>query len=73
MGGLYAEGDDPALRGDRSGAPASFSEFIGLADDVIGCQHEHKGIAITLGCKHSGNRDRRTRIEHDVGFDTALA
>ena len=78
MGGLDAEGHDPALRRGRGRAPAGFAEFVGLADDVIGRQHQHEGIAVAFGREHGGDRDGGTGIaahglEHDVGLDAALA
>ena len=78
MGGLDAEGDDPPLGGDRGGALAGCAEFVRLAHNVVGRQHEHEGIAITFRCEQGGDRDRKTRIaahrlEHDVGLDAALA
>ena len=47
---LDAEGDDPALGGDGGSAPAGFMEFERLANNVIGGEHEHQSLAITLGC-----------------------
>ncbi len=78
MGGLDAEGDDPPLGGDRGGALAGCAEFVGLAHNVVGRQHEHEGIAIALGREQGGDRDSKTRIaahrlEHDVGLDATLA
>ena len=34
-----------ALRRGCGCVPASFAEFFRLANDVIGCQHQHQGIA----------------------------
>ena len=78
IGGLDAEGDDPALGGGAGGAPAGFAELVGLADDVVGREHEHEGIAVARGREHGGDRDRGAgiaahRLEHDVGLDAALA
>src|SRR5262249_7463058 len=78
MGGLDAEGDDPPLSGDGGGALASLAEFVGLAYDVVGRQHEHEGVAIAFGGEKGGDGHRKTRIaahrlEHDVGLDAALA
>ena len=78
MGGLDAEGHDMPLGCGRRGVHARLAEFLGLADHVVGCQHQHEGFAVALGRQHGADRDRRTRVaaqrlEHDVGLDTALA
>ena len=78
MRGLDAESDDPSLAGGGGGKPAGRMEFLRLAHHVVGCEHQHQRIAIALGRKHGGNCDRGAGIaahglEHDVGFDAALA
>ena len=78
IGGLDAEGDDPALGGGAGGAPAGFAELVGLANDVVGREHQHERIAVALGREHGGDRDRGAgiaahRLQHDVGLDAALA
>ena len=78
MGGLDAEGDDPPLGGDGGGAFAGCAEFVGLAYNVVGRQHEHEGVAIAFGGEKGGDGHGKTRIaahrlEHDVGLDAALA
>ena len=45
---------------------------------MIGGQHQHDGVRIAPGGEHGGNRDRGAgvathRLQHDVGFDAALA
>ncbi len=59
-------------------ASAGFAELVGLADDVIGREHQHEGVAVALGREHGGDRDRGAgiaahRLQHDVGLDAALA
>ena len=44
---------------------------------VVGCQHEHEGIAITVRREQGGDRDRKTRVakrrlEHDAGLLLAM-
>jgi hypothetical protein len=56
-------------------APAA---LVGLADDVVGRQHEHQSVAVPLGREHGRDRDRWAgiathRLQHDVGRDAALA
>ena len=51
MGGLDAEGDDAALGCGRCCAPAGLAEFLRLAHDVIGGEHQHQRVAIALASR----------------------
>ena len=67
----------PSAAADAAVRQASRNCF-GFANDVIGCEHQHQGVAVALGREHGGNRDRRPgiaahRLEHDVRLDAALA
>ncbi len=78
MGGLDAEGDDASLGGGGRGTPAGRAEFLRLADHMVGCEHQHEGIAIACGREYGGNRNRGTgiaahRLQHNIGFHAALA
>ena len=67
----------PCGRGFGS-APAGLAEFLGVAHDMVGGQHQHECVAIAFGREHRRDRNRGTgiaahRLEHDVGFDAVLA
>ena len=76
--GRDAEGDDAPRGGGLCSAPARLAEFLRVAHDVVGGQHEHERVVITLRCEHGRDRDggpriAAARLEHDVGLDAQLA
>src|ERR1700694_4433797 len=42
IGGVDAEGDDPALRGGEGSAPTRIAELVELTNEVIGGEHKHE-------------------------------
>jgi hypothetical protein len=54
---MDAEGDDPALPSRFRGASARIVEMAGLANDVVGSEHQHQRFGIALQCKRRGHRD----------------
>ena len=53
MRGLNAEGDDSSLGGDSGGEPTGRAEFVGLADHVVGGEHQHESIVVAF-CRQHG-------------------
>ena len=73
-----AEGDDLPLRRGGGGLPAGGAELVGLADDVVGRQHQHDRVRRAASRQHGGDRHGGAgiaphRLEHDVRLDAALA
>ncbi len=58
--------------------PAGITELVGLADDVVGREHQHQRLTITLGGEQGRDRNCGTRIaahrlQHDISIDAAFA